>query len=224
MAEPVRVKICGLTRRQDVEMAAALGADYVGVVLTVGFGRSVSPTAAPDLVRDVPATPVAVLVDEPLAVAARAARSLGAGVVQLHGGETPATARSLRGMGPWHVWKAVRVRSAQDLIVAVEMFAPAVDGILVEGWKEGVVGGGGVQADLSTLEEVRPTVPQGLTLVLAGGLTPENVAEGVARVRPSVVDVSSGVEEEPRRKSRTLVQRFIEEARRSPPLPLGGLR
>ena len=99
----------------------------------------------------------------------------------------------------------------------METFAPVVDGILVEGWKEGVVGGGGARADLATLEAARRAVPPGLTLVLAGGLTPENVAEGVARVRPSVVDVSSGVEEEPGRKARALVQRFIEEARRSPP-------
>ena len=114
MPDPVRVKICGLTRRRDVEMAADLGADYVGVVLTGGFGRSVDAAAAPGLVRDVPATPVAVLVDEPLDVAATAARALGAGVVQLHGEETPEVAEALRELGPWDVWKAVRVRSAAD--------------------------------------------------------------------------------------------------------------
>jgi phosphoribosylanthranilate isomerase len=221
MRDRVGVKICGLTRREDVEMAASLGADYVGVVLTAGFGRSVAVAAAPALVRDVSATPVAVLVDELLESAAGAADALGAGVVQLHGQESPDLARELRSMGPWDVWKAVRVRSAADLCAAVDAYAPVVDGILVEGWKEGVVGGGGVKADLTVLESARAAVPRGVTLVLAGGLTPENVAEGVARVRPSVVDVSSGVEEGPGRKSRTLVQRLIEEARRSAPPPHG---
>ena len=87
-----------------------------------------------------------------------------------------------------------------------------------------MVGGGGARADFATLEEVRPAVSAALTLVLAGGLTPKNVAEGVARLRPSVVDVSSGVEETPGRKARALVQRFIEEARRDPLPPNGVLR
>jgi len=87
-----------------------------------------------------------------------------------------------------------------------------------------VVGGGGARADFAVLEQTRRAVSAALTLVLAGGLTPANVGEGVARVRPSVVDVSSGVEEVPGRKARVLVQRFIEEARRDPLLPNGVLR
>ena len=205
-------------------MAAALGADYVGVVLTDGFARSVGVDVAPELVRDVPATPVAVLVDEDPETAARVAEALGAGVVQLHGRESPQVAEALRALGPWEVWKAVRVREPSDVTDALHRYGAVVDGILVEGWKAGVVGGGGARADFAALEEVRPAVSAALTLVLAGGLTPENVAEGVARVRPSVVDVSSGVEETPGRKGQALVRRFIEEARRDPLPPNGVLR
>jgi len=132
--DPVRVKICGLTRREDVEMAAALGADYVGVVLTSGFGRSVGADVAPGLVRDVPSIPVAVLVDEDLDGAARAAEALGAGVVQLHGRESPELAEALRALGPWQVWKAVRVREPSDVTEALDRYGAVVDGILVEGW------------------------------------------------------------------------------------------
>jgi len=204
-------------------MAAALGADYVGLVLTDGFVRSVGVDEASGLVRDVPAIPVAVLVDEDLETAARVAEALGAGVVQLHGQESPEIAEALRALGPWEVWKAVRVRERSDVTDALHRYGSVVEGILVEGWKAGVVGGGGVRADYAALEEVCPAVSAALTLVLAGGLTPDNVAEGVARVRPSVVDVSSGVEETPGRKDRALVQRFIEEARRDP-LPPNGVQ
>lgn len=220
----VKVKICGLTRREDVEMAVDLGADYVGVVLTAGFGRSVPVDGAAELTRGVTATPVAVLVDEDPEAAAGAAEALGAGVVQLHGEESPEMAEALRSRGLWRVWKAVRARKVADVANAVERYGASVDGILVEGWKEGVVGGGGARADLGMLEEARAAVPVELAFVLAGGLTPANVAEGVARVRPSVVDVSSGVEEVSGQKSPALVQRFIEEARRGPLSPHGVLR
>jgi len=185
----VRVKICGLTRREDVEMAVELGADYVGVVLTAGFARSVDRDLAPglvrDLVRDLPATPVAVLVDEDLEAAASLAETLGAGVVQLHGEEPPEVAEALRALGPWEVWKAVRVRTPSDVTDALDRYGSVVDGILVEGWKEGVVGGGGAQADFAVLEEIRGAVSDDLTLVLAGGLTPANVAEGRDSLPPT---------------------------------------
>lgn len=224
MSDLVRVKICGLTRREDVVMADELGADYVGVVLSPGFGRSVDLAAAPGLVRGVAAIRVAVLVDMDPDPAAAAAEALGAGVVQLHGEESPEVVEAVGALGSWDVWKAVRVRTPGDLTDALRRFGSVVDGILVEGQKDGVVGGGGVRADLSVLEGVRSEVSPELTLVLAGGLTPANVAEGVARLRPSVVDVSSGVEEIPGEKSRSLVQRFIEGARRSPLPPNGVLR
>jgi len=194
-------------------MADALGADFLGVVLAPGFGRSVAVASAEALVRGVRAMPVAVLVDQELGEAASAAEALGAGVVQLHGDESPGFASSLRDSGPWRVWKAVRVKRASEVPDALTRYEGAVDGLLVEGWRRGVVGGGGGRADLAALETVCADWPSGLDLVLAGGLTPTNVAEGVARVHPSVVDVSSGVEEAHGRKSRDLVRRFIEAAR-----------
>ncbi|MHC4925389.1 MAG: phosphoribosylanthranilate isomerase [Planctomycetota bacterium] len=215
MAGNVKVKICGLMRRADVLFADARGSDYVGVILSAGYTRTVTVEEAKGLVADVAATPVAVFVDEEVSVAARAAAAIGAGVVQLHGEETRRTVSEVSALGPWKVWKAVRVREPSDLTDALARYADVVDGLLVEGWKDGVVGGGGARADLQALSAVRNEVPAGLDLVLAGGLNPENVAEGVARFRPSVVDVSSGVEETLGQKSDDLVYRFIEEARRA---------
>lgn len=213
MAEPLQVKICGLTRREDVVAAAAAGADYVGVVVTEGFGRSVPMTRAADLVADVRPVAVAVTVDETPERAAALARALGAGVVQLHGQEPPEAVEALRTLGSWRIWKAVRVRVPEDLMTAAIRYGDAADALLVEGWREGVVGGGGVRADLAALENVRATLPPDLPLVLAGGLTPDTVAQAVARFRPAVVDVSSGVEERVGVKSQILIERFVIEAR-----------
>jgi phosphoribosylanthranilate isomerase len=96
----------------------------------------------------------------------------------------------------------------------VERYGALVDGILVEGRREGVVGGGGARLDPESVADVRALIRPGLEVVLAGGLTPDTVADAVARFRPDVVDVSSGVERVPREKDPSLVRRFIEEARR----------
>ncbi|HKJ01601.1 MAG TPA: hypothetical protein VJ997_04075, partial [Longimicrobiales bacterium] len=87
MPERPAVKICGLRRREDVRAADDLGAAYLGVVVTAGFGRSVEPAAAAALLAGVRAVPVAVMVDEAPAAAAALGNGLGAGVLQLHGRE-----------------------------------------------------------------------------------------------------------------------------------------
>lgn len=209
----VKVKICGLTRRQDVKVAADAGADYVGVILSGGFGRSVDPARAGELVRDVVPTPVAVLVDESPERAEALARALGAGVIQLHGDEPAEVVREVGRGGDWRTWKSVRVRGQSDVARAVELYGEIVDGLLLEGFRPGVVGGGGALLDLDDLERILLAVPSDLEIILAGGLTPDNVGDVVARFRPSVVDVSSGVERESGRKDQELVRRFVGAAR-----------
>jgi phosphoribosylanthranilate isomerase len=214
VADRVRVKICGLTRREDALAADAAGADLVGVVMSRGFGRSVPPDRARSIVQDLAAVPVAVLVDESADDAATLGRGLEAGVLQLHGNEPPEVVERLAGLGPWKLWKCVRVRRAGDLLEAVERYGALVDGILLEGHRDGVIGGGGVRIDLDAVGEVRPRIPARLEVVLAGGLTPDNVADAVARFAPDVVDVSSGVERGPGLKDPDLIRLFIENARR----------
>lgn len=212
-APGLRVKICGLRRREDVLAADEAGADFVGVILSDGFGRSVAPAAAGALVQGVRATPVAVLVDEPVEDAVVRAEALGAGVVQLHGAEPEAVVRALAGMKRWVLWKSVRVRAPDDVDRAVDAYGRWVDGLLLEGWKKGVVGGGGATLDPAELSDLRRRVPEGLQVVLAGGLRPDNVADAVARFSPDVVDVSSGVESGPGEKSHELVRLFVRYAR-----------
>ena len=215
MPELPLVKICGLRRREDVLAADALGADYVGVVVTAGFKRSVDPAAAAGMVAGVRAIPVAVMVDEEAAQAAGLGRGLGAGVLQLHGEESVGTVRALADMGSWRLWKSVRATAPDDVRRAVDLYGPWVHGILVEGRLQGVIGGGGARLDPDAFQELRNLVPVTHQLILAGGLTADNVGAAVARWRPSVVDVSSGVELEHGQKDRALVRRFIQAARGS---------
>jgi phosphoribosylanthranilate isomerase len=212
-AARLRVKICGLRRREDVLAADAAGADYVGVILSAGFARSVSLAAAAGLVDGVRATPVAVLVDEPAEEAAVRADALGARVLQLHGSEPEDVVRELSTAGRWTLWKSVRARTGDDVDRAVDRYGAWVGGLLVEGWRDGVVGGGGVSLDPERFADLRARVPVGLDVILAGGLDPDNVAGAVARFGPDVVDVSSGVETSPGRKDHELVRLFVRYAR-----------
>jgi phosphoribosylanthranilate isomerase len=205
---PPKVKICGITRNDDARLAERLGADLLGFVLTRGFGRSVPEESAADVVRGTGVERVAVLVDEPLERAARLAHSIDAAVVQLHGSESAETVERLRSVGDWRVWKAVRARSLEDVARAVLDYGPLVDALLLEGWRPGVTGGGGARLELRP-EDVRRELVAGPALVLAGGLTPDNVAEAVTAFGPDVVDVSSGVETTPGRKDPERVRRFV---------------
>jgi len=207
----VRVKVCGLTRREDVLVADGAGVDYLGVIASAGFGRSVEPTAARVLLEGTRARKVAVLVDESADGAVAAGRALGADVLQLHGDEPPEVLAALRERGPWKLWKAVRARSLADIEQAVSRYGALVDGLLVEGWKD-ALGAGGARVTLDPAR-VRALVPAGVTFVLAGGLTPDKVTEAVRAFHPDVVDVSSGVERALGVKDHEKVRGFIDGAR-----------
>jgi phosphoribosylanthranilate isomerase len=206
------VKICGLTRSVDARQAQRVGADYLGFVLSSGFGRSVPEAHAAEVVAGTSVPRVAVLVDESPASATRLARSIDASVLQLHGDEGRSTVLALREAGDWAIWKAVRARGPEDISRIVDDLGDVVDGLLVEGWREGVIGGGGVPLAVDH-RAVRAAVPEGLLFILAGGLTPESVGEGVARFAPDVVDVSSGVERSPGRKAHDRLEAFVRSAR-----------
>jgi phosphoribosylanthranilate isomerase len=208
----LRVKVCGLTRREDALAAERAGADYLGVILSPGFSRSVPLASASRLVEGMRPMTVAVLVGEEPRAAEEAARSIAAGVIQLHGEEPPAVLADIRTRGSWKLWKAVRAQSMEDVERAVDLYGDVADGILVEGWKEGVAGGGGARLTLAP-DRVRDLIPEQLDFILAGGLSPDNVAEAVTGFRPDVVDVSSGVERVKGEKDHGLVERFVAVAR-----------
>ncbi|MCX8006974.1 MAG: phosphoribosylanthranilate isomerase [Coriobacteriia bacterium] len=197
-----RVKICGITRAEDAALAVAAGADALGVVLA-DSPRRVSLAQAEEALAGVPpfVARVGVFVDADSAFVAEAVRLLGLAAVQYHGDEPPDACAA----APVPVLKALRVRGAADL-AGVDAYRGAVAALLLDARVEGVRGGAGIPFDW---EAVAPAVPAWVPVVVAGGLTPNNVAEAVRLLRPYAVDVASGVESSPGVKDPVKVDRFI---------------
>ncbi len=207
------VKICGITTPEDALVAQELGADYLGMILSQGFSRSILPDEAVDIGFVAETSLVAVLVDESLDEAQRIAELSGASVIQLHGEENVEYVEELRRRGMWTIWKAVRVRDPEDVTRAVEALGTSVDGLLLDGWHPDRPGGSGVSFSWEGVRVMRDQIPSALKVIVAGGLTPGNVADAVRVLRPDVVDVVSGVELNIRRKDPELIGAFVRNAR-----------
>jgi phosphoribosylanthranilate isomerase len=195
--ERARIKICGLTREQDVDAAVAAGADAVGFVMYAKSPRAIAPQRAAELARRLPpfVTPVLLFVNEaPQAVMAACAMVSGA-AIQFHGDETPAQCLEASGGGRHPYMRVARISLDESTPFDLVKFAaeyPQAQAILLDAHVEGY-GGGGKAFNWSRLP---PSV--NCHLVLSGGLTPANVTDGIVQVRPRckslAVDVSSGVE------------------------------
>jgi phosphoribosylanthranilate isomerase len=199
------VKICGITNADDARAAVEAGADAIGLIFAPGSPRRIGLHAAREIAAAAPAhvKKVGVFVDEAVKTIVRLAREVPLDLVQLHGAESPEFARLVE----VPVIKAVRVRGAIDV---EQLRAYKASAILLDTYVEGAHGGTGRTFDWDL---ARPIVEAGLPVLLSGGLTPENVAEAVRRVRPWGVDVSSGVEARPGRKNHDQVRAFIANAR-----------
>lgn len=210
-------KICGLVRAEDAAAAASAGARYVGAILA-GGPRLVTPTAARDVFEHAgTATRVVVVGHEPVDDIVRAGMAAGADIVQLHGDPSPRMVLDLRERWPGGIWAALRVpANAFDHERATALFAVA-DGVVLDAFVEGALGGTGVAIDWralqAPLQTIRDSEEASALLVLAGGLTPDNVRTAIRLLSPDVVDVSSGVETSPGIKDHARVQRFVAAAR-----------
>ncbi|MFC1660588.1 N-(5'-phosphoribosyl)anthranilate isomerase [Gemmatimonadota bacterium] len=212
MPEP-KIKICGLTRREDAIEAVRAGVDYLGVVLVPGSPRARTPQEARRVVSGLGVPAVLVVAGMAVERVVETAETVGASVLQLHGDETPEQAAALGREGPWSVWKAIRVKAVGDVLRGLEAYRHAVDGVLLDGWHPTRKGGAGASFSWTRVGAVRDRFPPDLLLAAAGGLTPENVGEAIRRLRPHVVDVSSGVEVAPGIKSPELLAAFVRSAR-----------
>ena len=207
MTSHVRVKICGITNRDDALAAIACGADALGFNLFPGSKRHIVLDEHAGWLRELPPfiTRVAVLVNAPLDEARRVASHPAIDLVQLHGDEDADYGRAL---GRPFI-KALRVSGRETLAAAAACGTPLV---LLDAHIPGSFGGTGTLADLDLAAELVRTRPE-LHVILAGGLHAENVVEVIARVRPWAVDVASGVEAEPRRKDSAKMRAFCEAVR-----------
>jgi phosphoribosylanthranilate isomerase len=203
----VHVKICGITNVEDAQAAVEAGAEALGFVFYRPSPRYVTPEQARNIIRTLPpfVTTVGLFVDVPAATINDLTGRCGLDRIQLHGHETPAFCDLIA----QPVIKAFRVKGADSL---AHLPHYKVSAYLLDAYVEGALPGGtGASFAWDLAAEAKPYGP----VILAGGLTPENVAVAVRQIRPYGVDVSTGVERAPGLKDHTKVQAFIAGAKRA---------
>ncbi len=181
-----RIKICGITRPEDGVEAARLGADAIGLVFYDKSPRAVTPSQAAEIVSALPAfvTTVGLFVDPDVASVDAVLAQVPLDLIQFHGNETPALCR--RFGRPY--LKAIRMREGVDLAAEQRRFCDA-RGLLLDTYQPGIPGGTG-----EAFEWGRVPDDLAASVVLAGGLDPDNIAAAIKQVKPYAVDVSGGVE------------------------------
>jgi phosphoribosylanthranilate isomerase len=207
----VRVKICGITNPEDAAAALDAGADALGFVFHRKSPRYVEPPVVKSIVAGLPPfiLTVGVFVNEEPKIVRDLMDSCGLVLAQLHGEESAGYCETLGRP----VIKAIGLKDRASLLALAEYKGRAqVRGFLLDAFVPGVYGGTGQTTDWSVAAEIAKAV----TVILAGGLTPDNVATAVAVVKPYAVDVSSGVEASPGKKDHAKIRAFVQAAKLVP--------
>jgi phosphoribosylanthranilate isomerase len=205
----VKVKICGITNWPDARRAIDAGADFLGFNFYAGSPRCVTPAKARLIVRRLPkkVASVGVFVNETEQKMLEVAKAVGLDRLQLHGDESPATVERIGRSFP--VIKALRVKkSLQPSKLARFKHASA---LLLDGFDANQWGGTGRRFDWRVAGRAR----RGAKLFLAGGITPENVAQAIRTAKPYAVDVCSGVEAKPGKKDPKRLKAFMREVEKA---------
>ncbi|MFD2234275.1 phosphoribosylanthranilate isomerase [Phaeospirillum tilakii] len=213
---PVEIKICGITEEETVEAALDAGADHLGLVFFAKSPRAVTPERAAELVSWLPQpiSRVGLFVDPDDALLDAVLGAVRLDLLQLHGNESPERVEAIRQEYGLPVMKAIPVAEAADL-AAAEAYLGVADRLLFDARPPkgaALPGGNAASFDWSLLAGKRWP----LRWMLAGGLTPANVAEAIRVTGAAAVDVSSGVETAPGRKDPDLIRAFIAAARVPP--------
>lgn len=187
----MKIKFCGIRRLEDVAAVNLCQPDYMGMILSGGFRRSISQEQAQRLLQEKSdaIAAVGVFVNESSEIICRMAEQLHLQVIQLHGNESAEQIQTLQQKTGLPVWKALRIGTLEELEAAGTN--PA-DCLILEGKTGTGIGGTGVCADWELLARHS----WNRSFFLAGGLQPENVLEAIATVSPTGVDFSSGIEED----------------------------
>lgn len=203
----LRVKICGITRREDAEAALAGGADAIGFVFHPESKRYIDVQAAREITAGLPpfGLRVGVFVEPTFQAVIEAAKAIHLDTIQLHGAEPPEIAEDLRAEG-LRVWKAVRVDGRESLRVYEDY---PCDALVLDAFDPARPGGTGQTFDWGVVAGWNPPVPW----ILSGGLTVDNLGEALQILTPCGVDVSSGVESSPGVKDHDLVRAFLQRAK-----------
>ena len=196
-----RIKICGITNREDALKAAELGADALGFIFYTASRRYIDPEEASKIIKKLPPfiTTVGVFVNPSLDEINSVKQKTGIDVVQLHGDESPEFCMMI----PHKLIKAIRIKAKIDRD-EVELYP--VQAILFDTHSEGNYGGTGKSFNWDILRNLDVSK----NIILSGGLTPENVSQALEVVKPYGVDVSTGVEDSPGKKNHMKLREFIE--------------
>jgi phosphoribosylanthranilate isomerase len=205
----VRVKICGITKLEDAKLAAELGAHAIGLNLYSGSPRCLTPSAAAELVRRLPpfVAPIGVFVNWSAAPVVALCKALRLSAAQLHGDETPQVVEAVARRLP--VIKVLRL--GQGSAAPNFSLYRSASSFLLDSALSGHYGGSGTTGNW----HLARNIAQSHRVILAGGLTPENVAEAIRIVRPYAVDVASGVEFRPGKKDPAKLRTFFDEVARA---------
>jgi len=207
--ELIKVKICGITNIEDALASCEYGADALGFIFYKKSPRFIEPERVKKIIRELPpfVTTVGVFVDEDADRISEIADAAKLDIIQLHGSEPPEFCNVFKRK----IIKAFKIQEqgARGKGQENEIRRYTVSAYLLDTYKEGVEGGTGEIFDWEIAKEAKRFG----RIILAGGLTPENVAEAVETVMPYGVDVSSGVEQKPGKKDLQKVKNFIERAK-----------
>ena len=203
----VAVKICGITDYEDASIAVELGAGALGFIFARS-PRQITPQKARDIIRAMPpfVKTVGVFVDEEPAAIKEMIHYCGLDLVQLHGDESPDLCCDLM---PYTI-KALRIKDESSLRTS-RIYLGKVRALLLDTYSKGKAGGSGKTFDWQLAIKIKKL---GIPIILAGGLGPSNIDGAINTVRPYAVDVNSGVEERPGKKSRALMKDLMEKMRR----------
>jgi phosphoribosylanthranilate isomerase len=198
----VKIKICGITNLEDALLAADLGADALGFIFYPQSPRQVAPDTAREIIAQLPpfVASVGVFVDEAPAVVKELAAKVRLDWVQLHGQESPGYCRNLGRK----VIKGFRIQD-EDSLPRLADYQGAAQALLLDTYKKGQVGGTGETFDWRLAREAKACG----RIILAGGLTPENVAQAIEVAQPHAVDVASGTEAAPGKKDPAKLRAFF---------------
>lgn len=215
MTHRTRIKLCGLTRIEDVREAVAVGADAIGLVFYAPSPRYIAPEAAASLAEALPplVSAVGLFVNADLAEVSEVLRRVPLSLLQFHGDETPAQCREIAEAVCRPFMRALRIRpdtTAANLLesdAAYRTASPLFSGLLLDTWSD-AYGGTGKVFDWSLIPaEIAHQA------VLSGGLNVQNVTDAVRRIRPHAVDVSSGIESAKGVKDAALMHAFVNAVR-----------
>ncbi|MFT4021210.1 MAG: phosphoribosylanthranilate isomerase [Acinetobacter sp.] len=202
-----RAKICGITRVEDVQHVVKSGADAIGLVFYPPSPRHVHIVQAIELAKHIPAYVqiVGLFVNATAIEIQNVLDQVPVDVIQFHGEETPQQCQDIANQTKRRWYKAIQVKPDLDVINEIQRYQQAgASAILLDAWHPDLKGGTGLQFDWSQFPKLD------IPLILAGGLTPDNVQEAIQQTRPYAVDVSGGVESSKGIKDQQRIERFMQ--------------